>query len=379
MNARILYHIIDGEVTGGNIICLKILEEALRRGYQAIVSSPSKGRFTDILRQKGINVYNINTRGLFRFDSAIKLACLIKKERINLVHSHALLTGTVWSCIGAGLAGVPVINHFHMQYFFNPNPFVKLYQFLLSRVTSKLFCTRAIAVSENVKRKIIEQGIPAYKVTVIYNGIDSDDVRYTKSPLEIRNEFGLKQDQRIIGEVGRLCEGKGQDVLLKAAGKIRGKTADVVFLIIGEDLERRGEYKNKLEGLAEKLGLKEQFIFTGYRPDVMDLMNAFDMLVLPSLMEGLSMVILEAMAAKKPVITTPIGGNLETVMDGQTGTIVPKQDPDKLAEAILYHLNNPEISKRMGEKGYERVKEFFPLSRMVEQVMDIYKQIFMEK
>ena len=91
------------------------------------------------------------------------------------------------------------------------------------------------------------------------------------------------------------------------------------------------------------------------------------------------MVILEAMAAKKPVITTSVGGNTEIVVDGQTGTLVPPEDSDKLAKAIIHHLNNPEISKRMGEKGQERVRQHFSLSQMLDKVMDIYKEVLKEK
>ena len=106
---KILYPIIDGEITGGNMICLKIIEEALKRGYPAVVNSPTEGRFTRILREKGIKVYNIDTRRTFRFDSAIKLAYIIKGEGINLVHTHTPLSGAIISRIAAKLSNVSVV------------------------------------------------------------------------------------------------------------------------------------------------------------------------------------------------------------------------------------------------------------------------------
>ncbi len=111
----------------------------------------------------------------------------------------------------------------------------------------------------------------------------------------------------------------------------------------------------------------------------MDLMHVLDFLILPSLVEGLSVVILEAMLAKKPVIATSAGGNPEIFMDGETGTLIPPEDPDRLGEAIIYHLEHPEISKRMGEEGYERVKQFFSLAQMLDKVMDIYKEVLARK
>lgn len=377
---KILYPIIDGEITGGNIICLKIIEEVLRRGYSTIVNSPTQGKFTQLLREKGIKVYNIDTRRIFRLDSALKLVYLIKKEEINLIHSHAPLGGTVLSRLAGWIAGVPVINHVHMPYFMNLNPIKKWYQFLLNWFTSRFFCAKSIAVSEFVRNEIIKQGTPINKIIVVYNGIDLDNIRYKNNPIKIREEFGLKQNHFIIGEVGRLGIDKGQHILIKAAGKVIKDYPDAIFMIVGEEVTRKKEYKKTLEGLVSDLGLKQKIIFAGYQTDIMDLMNTFDVFVLPSpFAEGLAVVILEAMAAKKPVITTSVGGNSEIVVDGQTGTLIPPQDPDKLAEAIKYHLNHPEISKQMGTNGYERVKQYFSLSEMLDKVMDIYKELLTQK
>lgn len=377
MDIKILYTIIDGEITGGNIICLRIMEEALRNGYKVIANSPTEGRFTELLRGKGIKMYNIDTRHLSNFCNVIKLARVIKDEEINLVHSHAPINGIILSCLAAWIAGVAVINHAHSPYSYalNPNPLVKPFQFLLSFVTNRLFCSRVIAVSEAVRIAIIKQKIAAGKIEIVYNGIDSGYVRRTKSPIKIRDEFGLKQDQHIIGEVGRFAEAKGQDELIRAAHKVIKEFPNTVFMLVGEDLTREKKYKEKLEGLVSNLNLKQQIIFTGYRPDILELMEAFDLFVLPSLVEGLSVVILEAMAAGKPVITTAIGGNPEIVVDGQTGTFVPVQDADKLAEAIIYHLRNPKISRKMGENGALRVEEHFSLSKMLNKIMDIYKEV----
>lgn len=371
---KILYLVIDGEITGGNIICLRIIEEALRRGHEAIINYSSEGKFTEIIREKGLKAYNIDTRRSFYLGSAIKLAYIIKKEGINLAHSHTHLGGAFLIRLGGWLAGVPVITHAHLPDTLNANPFVKKYQFLLNWISSRFFCSRVIAVSENVKKGIIKQGIDVNKIAVVYNGVDSDNSKHAKSTAEVRQEFGLKQNQPIVGEVGRLCESKGQHILIKAAGKVVKHFPEAVFMVVGEDLEKKGEYKKKLMGLAEDLGLKQQIIFAGYRPDICDLMNTFNLFVLSSATEGLPVVILEAMAVKNPVITTPVGGNLEVVIDGETGTIIPLNDANSLAEAIIHHLENPGISKKMGQNGHERVKQYFSLSQMTDKIMDIYKK-----
>jgi glycosyltransferase involved in cell wall biosynthesis len=376
---KILYPVIDGEITGGNIVCLRLIEESLKRGYGVVVNSPKPGKFTDILKEKGIKIYNVNISRTFYFGGAVKLAQIIKQEGVDLVHSHTPLAGTVLSRVAGWLAGVPVISHAHIWDFFNRNPWIKRYQFLFNWVSSRFFCARIIAVSESVKMDIIKQGVVADKISVIYNGIDLSSLNLDRNSAMIREEFGLKPNQPIIGSVARLCKNKGQHVLIRAAREVIRKCPDAVFILVGEDLLEGGVYKKKLEALANDLGIRQQIIFAGYRANIIEFMLAFDLFVLPSAFEGLAIVILEAMAARKPVIASLEGGTPEIVADGQTGSLTIFGDSDKLAEAIIYHLKNPEISKKMGERGYERVKEYFSLSRMLDKVMDIYQKLSPEK
>ncbi len=374
---KILYPIIDGEITGGNIICLCIIEEALRRGYDVIVNSPTEGKFTRILRERGIKVHNIDTRHSFRFDSAIKLARIIKKEGINLVHSHTPLSGTILSRIAAWLSNVPVVNHEHGLVALNSHPLIKRYQLFLNVFTAKLAICRVIAVSQATRAGLIQRGIPQNIIRLVYNGVFAKNEQTVsfKSQDDILKNFELAlSSYLIIGQIGRIDKKKGQYILIQAAVQVLKNFPNVIFLIVGEDFQN-GVYQKQLETLARNLGIIDHIIFTGYRPDIMELMGIFALFVLPSLAEGLPVVILEAMLAKKPVITTSAGGNTEVVIDGETGTIVPPEDPDRLAEAIIYHLQNPEVSKRMGEKGYERVRRYFSLSQMLDKVMNIYKEV----
>lgn len=380
MKLKILYPVIDGEITGGNIIALRIIEEDLRRGYGVVVNSPTEGRFTRLLKEKGLKVYHIDTRKTFRLDSAFRLAYVIKKESINLIHSHTPLPGTVLSRLSGWVAGIPVINHTHNPEFINRNPLIGVFQSLLIWVTGRIFRARIIAVSEFVKTEIVKQGSPEDKVTVIYNGIALDNVEIKNSRLKIRAEFGLKENQPVITEVGRLGNDKGQHILIRAAPYVIEKFPEAVFMIVGEDLWKNGEYRRELQELSAGLGVKEKIIFTGYRSDIMDLMKASDLFVLPSVFtEGLPVVILEAMLAQKAVIASAVGGSPEIVVDAKTGTLVPPGDPDKLAEAIIYHLGNPEISRRLAENGHEFLKQRFTLTRMLDKTMGIYQELMVNR
>src|SRR3989338_10066999 len=166
MKLKIFYPVINGEITGGNIIALRIIDEALRRGYGVVVNSPTEGKFTRLLEEKGIKVYYIDTRKTFRLDSAFGLAFIIKKEGIGLIHSHTPLAGTVLSRLSGWITGIPVLNHAHCPEFINRNPAIGCFQPWLIWVASRLLCARIIAVSEFVKTEIIKQGSSVDKIAV---------------------------------------------------------------------------------------------------------------------------------------------------------------------------------------------------------------------
>lgn len=372
---KILYPIINGEVTGGNMICLCFMEEAKRRGWKVFVNSSTKGDFTEMIKDKCEEIYYFNTNKFYKINNAIKLSKVIKKEGIDLIHSHTPFAGTFLTRIAGKLSGIPVITHAHARDCLNPNPLVKRLEIFLNKVSSRLACNKIIAVSNAIKEAFVNQGHEESKIEVVHNGIDLKKSKSERNPEELREEPNIKYGQKVIGEVGRLCKQKGQHILIKAAPKVIKKFSDTCFVLVGEDLEQGGQYKKNLIAITKKIGVRNRFIFTGYRDDIEDLLDTFDLFVLPSSMEGLPVVILEAMAASAPVVATSVGGNSEVVIDGETGTIIPPENPEALAEAIIYHLENPEISKEMGQRGYERVKKHFSKDKMVKKTFQVYEGI----
>lgn len=371
---NILYPIIDGEITGGNIICHKIIEEALRRGHKVFVISSTRGKFTDILEEKGIQVYFLGLKRVFYFHRVFKLAGIIKREEIGLVHTHCSVAANILSRLAAKLVGVPVISHIHIENYFRNNLVIRHCQVFLDNWTSRLN-KKIIAVSHSVKNSLIKQGIAANKIEVIYNGIDIQDFQPRRSKQEIYREFSLKENGRIIGIIGRLSSAKGQKELILAAKIVLKHYPDIYFMIVGEDLEYAGRYKKELLRLTQDLGISDRVIFTGFQEDIPSIMNAFELFCLPSCAEGLPMVILEAMALKKPVVATPVAGIPELIQDGLTGMFVPIGNIDSLAAAILFLLNNPDVARKIGESAYENVKQHFSLEKMLNRIMQIYEQL----
>ncbi len=371
-NPKILYPIIDGQVTGGNIVCLHLIEAALNQGWDVLVNSPSQGRFCDIIREKGVEVYHLDTTRSFNWLSAAKMAQLIKKEQISLVHAHAPFAGSIISSLAGKLAGVPVIIHAHLQDTLSSNFFIRSYQYMMNYWISRKCCDAIIAVSYQVKDALISEDFDSGKFHVVHNGTPINNQEIDSN---IRSELNILEDIPVVIHIGRLCKSKGQHILLKAAANLHQLGQEAVYLIVGKDLEQDGAYFQYLKEMACELGIDKLVRFLGHRSDIPQLLALSDLLVLPSYTEGLPLVILEAMAAGLAVVATPVGGIPEVLIHQETGLLIPVEDVQALGNAILKLLQNPHIKNEMGNKGLEMVNKDFSVEKMCRQVFDIYEKV----
>jgi glycosyltransferase involved in cell wall biosynthesis len=170
---------------------------------------------------------------------------------------------------------------------------------------------------------------------------------------------------RIVGNVARLAEQKGHRDLLAAAPRVLERYPDARFVIAGD-----GELRAELERLAEPLG--DRVVLLGARDDVPDLLASFDVFAFPSRFEGLCLAVIEAQAAGVPVVATPVGGIRETVVDGETGWLVPPRDVEALAERIVFCLDHADDAGRVAEEAQRRVRERFSVERMVAETLALY-------
>jgi glycosyltransferase involved in cell wall biosynthesis len=185
----------------------------------------------------------------------------------------------------------------------------------------------------------------------------------------LRGEAGL-DSARIVGSVGLLKPQKGYDVLIAAAETVLREEPAVRFLVVGE-----GALRAELEDEARRRGLEGRFVFLGHREDVPDLVAGFDVFALSSTFEGMCLAVGEALALAKPVVATSVGGVRQSVVDGQTGLLVPPSDPDALAGGILRLLRDPDEARRLGIAGRERVLRLYPPGRMVSETAGLYRRL----
>jgi glycosyltransferase involved in cell wall biosynthesis len=171
----------------------------------------------------------------------------------------------------------------------------------------------------------------------------------------------------VIGAVSRLAWKKGVSHLLDAVPSLLEAVPEVTVLLVGD-----GPLRGDLEAQAARLGVAGRVLFLGPRRDASTLLPAFDVLVLPSVVEGMSNTLLEAMAARLPVVATDVGGNPEVVVDGETGFLVPPGDPGRLAAATLKLLQAPEMARDMGAAGRRRVEAHYRADAMVRRIEGLY-------
>lgn len=360
---RVAHLVISGDLAGGQLVALQLAQVLRGRGEDALFVSPSRGAFTERAEGEGFRVLMVDVGRLHRVRGALALARLLRAERVDLLHTHTLAAANTLARMAGRAARVPVVSHLHIANHFRPATRVLLRG--ADNLTARM-SARLIAVSEDTRRAYERQGYPR-RIRVVYNGVTPDGT----ATAGFRLELGLPADAPLVGEVGRLCDVKGQRELIEALAQV----PDARAVLVGADIEQGGAYQRKLERLAAKLGVRERVVFAGRRNDVGDVLAEVDVLALPSWTEGLPLVVLEAMAHKRPVVATQVGGTPEVVVDGETGLLVPPRDPDALAVALRRLLADDELRRRFGEAGYERVREHFSAEAMTARILDIYDEL----
>jgi glycosyltransferase involved in cell wall biosynthesis len=242
--------------------------------------------------------------------------------------------------------------------------------FLPDRLVCRLL-DRVIAVSEAARDFLVAgKGYPAAKVTVVPNGRDLSVFTPGRAREPVRKELGLDGAVPLAGVVGRLETQKGHVHLLEAWPRVRRELPDARLLVVGD-----GSLRVSLEARARALGVADSILWAGFRADVARVLDALDLLVLPSLYEGMPLTAIEASAMARPVVATAVDGTPEVVRHGETGLLVPPGDPGALAGAVLEVLRHPERAAALGARGRGWVLHHFDLDTQVERTARVYRSL----
>jgi glycosyltransferase involved in cell wall biosynthesis len=309
------------------------------------------------------------------FKTVLKLIRIFREERPHIVHTHTSKAGILgrWAAL---LAGVPVIIHTphgHVFWGYFNRWKTKLYV-LLERLTATI-TDRIVTLTEQEKKDHVRYHIAdENKFTVIHSGVDLSKFSGTQvNVAEMKNKLGIAQGAFVVGTVGRLTPVKGQKYLIEAAAKILPKIPEIVFVFLGD-----GELMNELKMQAASAGISDKVKFLGWLPNVAEFMSTFDIFVLPSLNEGMGKVLVEAMAAGKPIIASDIGGISDLVVHGKNGLLVSPMNSDALANSIELVLGNSQMRTNMGEEG-QRLSQEYDVNSMISKIDCLYLQLFTSK
>lgn len=241
--------------------------------------------------------------------------------------------------------------------------------YLLYRLASHLV-SGFVAVSDEVKKAMVEVIGPIQdKITVIHNGVDVKRYACPVDRARVRSQLGLDAIACLIAVVGTLREPKGHRYLVEAMATVVPQYPNVHALFIGD-----GHLRGELQAQVEKLSLGEHIHFLGSRHDVPELLAASDLFVLPSLWEGLSMALLEAMAAGKPIVATAVSGTTQVMIPGETGLVVPPGDSKTLAEAVIQLLSDPMQAQMMGQAAKQHVTMNLSAQKQADEHLALYRR-----
>jgi glycosyltransferase involved in cell wall biosynthesis len=360
----------DAPYYGGAEKYLELLISGLdRRRYEPLLvtrKGAELGAFTSRLRKAGTATEETTLNGPYDMRGYADFYRVVRRTSPGLLHVN--LAGTYDAQAGlvapvarlAGCGSVVTTEHLGMV--------ESLWKRHAAKKLSSLFVSRVVSITRsNVSYLTGAHGLDRRKITVINNGVDLDALDSAAAP-GLRSELGVDDSAFVFMAVGSLVERKGHRFLLKAFAKLRESgDAKCALVIVG-----RGQEEPALRGLAAELALGESVFFLGQRQDAAALMREADCLVVPSLVEGMPFVIMEAMAASKSVIASRIYGIPEIVLEGKTGLLVEPGDVESLLGAMRALYLNRDLAAGMGRQGRHRVSEEFSLERMARETQDLY-------
>lgn len=365
---RVLFLLNKMDIGGAERDVIAIAKAFTTRGLRVAVASGG-GILVRELLETGICHHEINIdsiRGMSFPQCLYGIFKIIKKQEINVINTHSiratLLAGIASQVVAIGLHArrprvIATIHNIHDRKNDNRAAWILNH-----------FADHVMVVSEYERSRLIKYGLKSQKTTTVYSGMDVEELSlYRKRTPLIDIDANMSNDTKIITCVARLTQQKGVHVFLYAAKRILVELPNTLFFIIGD-----GPLRIELEKVTSTLGITQNVKFLGFRQDVHDLLATTDVFVLSSLRESLPRAIREAMVMGKPVVASKVGGVPEIITHGQTGFLVPPNDPDSLAEYVLMLLKDKQLAVRIGASGQKVIMERFDMEEWIDQVNGIF-------
>lgn len=312
----------------------------------------------------GIKVFSLNKKPGIRWGIPFCIARIIREEGINVVHTHNE-AGLIYGAAAAILAKIS--NIIHTEHGKEPNYDSKR----ILQIAEKLLLKKikhVVAVSVDLKDKIISStNIDKNKILVIHNGIDIESFQRSELREKMRMELGISPDSFVIGNIARMVPLKNHKFLITIFKELLKDFPKLKLVLVGDGLLKR-----ELEIYSEEIGLSNSVIFLGERKDIAELLTAFDLFILPSITEGISITLLEAMASGIPIVASKVGGNPEIIENERTGLLIPLSENIRWIETIKSLIKNEDRRIELLKKAKDFVTGQFSIETMIENYEKIY-------
>jgi glycosyltransferase involved in cell wall biosynthesis len=345
--------ITPSKIAGAERSTTSLCEHLQAAGHRVVIGCKSGSPLIEAMREVGLDARPLPISGKLNLRASGAIAALARETGAAVIHTQ-LSTAAIHGSLAARRIGIPSIAHVRA----------------LNSPFCYRFATRVIAVSHAVKEHLVQGGLPAERIDVVYNGVDPARYFLPCSREEARERLGLPAGVPLVGVIAHLTAKKGHAVFLEAFASIAARHAQALALFLGD-----GPENEALHAQAKQLGLAERVLFAGFHADVLPYYAALDVVVLPSTEgEGLPRALLEGGLLRRATIGTRLSGVPEIVLDERTGFVVPTGDAAALAGRLDTLLADPALRERMGAAAHEYVASTFTVEAMVAGTLASYEK-----
>ncbi len=353
---------------------LEVSIQLQKRGHTVLLVCPPDSRLAREAQRSAVETCLADIRGYVHPLLVLRLSRTIRKSLIDLIHCQLSKDiATVVPAMRLSGSRIPILLSKRVgSSLSKKDPFHRLTYSQVSRI---------LAISEVIHRNVIDTTpVAPGRVLTLHDAIDTK--RFSPGAADrqaMRHAFGVRDDEVLVGFVGRFSPGKGHEELIEAADILRHDHKRFRLLIVGEASYGEEGYERTIRMASTARGLDDLVTFAGFRDDIPAVMESFDILAFPSHAESFGVVLIEGMAMEKPAVATNCDGVLDIVVDGVTGILVHPRNAAQLASGISRLIDDPVLRERMGKAGRRRVLELFDQQKQIDRLEEIYLSVMAEK
>jgi len=367
MKPRIMHVTFDMRIGGTEQVIKNLIEGSDKNTFDMSIFCLEQpiGPFGEMLLDQGVSIDSVQRKEGFDISLIKAIRKHITQHNIDILHCHQY-TPWVYGALAAIGTKTKIIFTEHGRFYPDRSSWKRKYvNPLLTFITDSI-----TAISKATKQALVDfEYIPDHKINVVYNGIAPVVVNPAQT-VKLKQELKINNSTKVIGTIARLDSIKNHSMMFKAFKRVLDTFPNTVLLLIGD-----GEERDNLESLVDESGIRENVIFTGYISRPGTYLDAMDIFLLPSLSEGTSMTLLEAMSLLKPCVVTDAGGNREIINNNYNGIVTENDNVEEFSNGILELLGNAAKLKEMGESSLLRFNKSFTVSHMVREYQKIYNSL----